>query len=307
MLIAPVRISQLATVLSHPKHLLYVAWDRRASGILHATAASLTGSVKLARASARRPFGALTHQGQRRIRGASAARRTPFRPWRHITQPSHDVRLRSHRDAIPRKSDCCGPAPLPALPSAPTPPAPVRGSDYAELSRQVKQAGLLQRRRWRYISRITVTATLLAAGWAVFVLVGDSWWQLAVAAFLAVMFTQVGFLGHDAGHRQISGSRRVSYILGILHGNLGIGLSYGWWVDKHSRHHAHPNTEGADPDITMSVLAFTATQESSACLSRQGESLALIVPDSLPPGVRRACQWSHRPGDHWPAVRSRRR
>jgi fatty acid desaturase len=137
------------------------------------------------------------------------------------------------------------------------------------LSRQVKQAGLLERRRWRYIWRITVTATLLAAGWAVFVLVGDSWWQLAVAAFLAVMFTQVGFLGHDAGHRQISGSRRVSYILGILHGNLGIGLSYGWWVDKHSRHHAHPNTEGADPDITMSVLAFTSTQvRASQGLSR---------------------------------------
>src|SRR5215831_10214798 len=103
-------------------------------------------------------------------------------------------------------------------PSAPTPPAPLRGSDYAELSRQVKQAGLLERRRWRYIWRITVTAALLAAGWAVFVLVGDSWWQLTVAAFLAVMFTQVGFLGHDAGHRQISGSRRASYILGILLG-----------------------------------------------------------------------------------------
>ena len=140
--------------------------------------------------------------------------------------------------------------PSPAIPAQ-------RGSDYAQLSRQVKQAGLLERRHKRYIWKITLTATLLAAGWAAFVLVGDSWWQLAVAVFLAVMFTQVGFLGHDAGHRQISGSRRASYVLGVLHGNLGIGLSYGWWVEKHSRHHAHPNTEGADPDITMKVLAFT--------------------------------------------------
>ena len=46
--------------------------------------------------------------------------------------------------------------------------------------------------------------------------------------------------------------------LGILHGNLGIGLSYGWWVDKHNRHHAHPNTEDADPDIAIGALAFTA-------------------------------------------------
>ena len=67
-------------------------------------------------------------------------------------------------------------------------------------------------------------------------------------------------MGHDAGHRKITGSRRASYLLGVLHGNLGIGLSYGWWTGKHNRHHAHPNTEGADPDITMKVLAFTASQ-----------------------------------------------
>jgi fatty acid desaturase len=154
-------------------------------------------------------------------------------------------------------------------PAVPIPAAPARVGDYGELSRLVRQAGLLERRRWRYVWRITVIATLLAAGWAAFVLVGDSWWQLAVAAFLAVMFTQAGFLGHDAGHRQISSSRQVSYILGILHGNLGIGLSYGWWVTKHSRHHAHPNTEGADPDITISVLAFTPAQaHASRGLSR---------------------------------------
>jgi fatty acid desaturase len=143
---------------------------------------------------------------------------------------------------------------------ASAPPQPRRGSDYAELSRQVKQAGLLERRRWSYTWRIAIVVALLAAGWGAFVLVGDSWWQLAVAVFLGVMFTQLGFLGHDAGHRQISGSRRVSRILGVLLGNLGIGLSYGWWVDKHNRHHAHPNTEGADPDIGMRVLAFTETQ-----------------------------------------------
>jgi fatty acid desaturase len=45
-----------------------------------------------------------------------------------------------------------------------------------------------------------------------------------------------------------------------VHGNLGIGLSYGWWVDKHNRHHAHPNTEDRDPDIDIGALAFTAGQ-----------------------------------------------
>jgi fatty acid desaturase len=138
--------------------------------------------------------------------------------------------------------------------------APRRGSQYAELSRQVKEAGLLERRPGCYAWKIAVTVGLLAAGWAVFVVVGNSWWQLAVAAFLAVIFTQIGFLGHDAGHRQVFGTRRASYVAGILLGNLGIGLSYGWWVGKHNRHHAHPNTEDADPDIAVGALAFSQAQ-----------------------------------------------
>jgi hypothetical protein len=48
-------------------------------------------------------------------------------------------------------------------PVAPAPAGPARRSDYAELSRRVRQAGLLERRRSRYAWRITVTALLLAA------------------------------------------------------------------------------------------------------------------------------------------------
>jgi fatty acid desaturase len=128
---------------------------------------------------------------------------------------------------------------------------------YAELLRQVRQVGLLDRRPGYYTLRITGNVLLMAVGWGAFVLVGRSWWQLLVAAYLAVIFTQTGFLGHDAGHRQIARSRRVNDLLGQLHGNLGIGLAFGWWVDKHHRHHAHPNQEGQDPDIGNDVIVFT--------------------------------------------------
>ncbi len=115
-----------------------------------------------------------------------------------------------------------------------------------------------------YACRIVVTISLLAAGWTAFILIGNSWWQLAIAVFLAVMFTQVAFLGHDAGHRQICPARRPSYVLGLLLGNLGIGLSFGWWVAKHNRHHANPNTEGADPDIMLRALAMTPSQAAAS-------------------------------------------
>jgi fatty acid desaturase len=135
-----------------------------------------------------------------------------------------------------------------------------RGSDFAHLLRRVKAAGLLEPRRGYYLTKIAVTGALLAAGWVGFVLLGDSWWQLAIAAFLAAVFGQIGFIGHDAGHRQIFRSRWANDLVGLVHGNLAVGLSFGWWVDKHNRHHAYPNQEDRDPDIDIAALAFTAKQ-----------------------------------------------
>jgi len=135
-----------------------------------------------------------------------------------------------------------------------------RGSDFAALSRQVRQAGLLDRLPRYYTWKIALTAAALAVGWAAFAAIGNSWWQLADAVFLAVVFAQIGFLGHDAGHSQVFRSRRANTVLGIACGNLITGVSFGWWGGKHSRHHAHPNTEGADPDIAIGVLAFSAAR-----------------------------------------------
>jgi fatty acid desaturase len=140
---------------------------------------------------------------------------------------------------------------------------PVRGSEYAELSRRVRRAGLLDRRRAYYTAKITGTIVMLAAGWTAFFLIGDSWWQLATAAFLAFMFTQVAFLGHDAGHRQVFGTRRANALAGLFFGNLFLGLSYSWWVGKHNRHHSNPNHVDLDPDVSIGALAFTADQARS--------------------------------------------
>jgi fatty acid desaturase len=138
-----------------------------------------------------------------------------------------------------------------------------RWSAYTQLSRQLKQAGLLERRRGWYAARIASNLALLAAGWAAFAVVGDSWWQLVTAAYLAVVFTQLAFLGHDAGHRQIFGSRPANDRVGLLHANLLIGISFGWWVPKHNAHHTNPNHEDLDPDISITALAFTDGQASS--------------------------------------------
>jgi fatty acid desaturase len=130
-------------------------------------------------------------------------------------------------------------------------------SQFAVLLAEVRTAGLLERRPTSYIVRIGLLVALWVGGWAAFVAVGTSWWQLAVATGLAIVSTQVAFLGHDAGHRQVYATRRNNDLLGLLAANLVVGLSYGWWIDKHTRHHTHPNHIGADPDIESGAVSFT--------------------------------------------------
>ncbi len=134
-----------------------------------------------------------------------------------------------------------------------------QASDFAQLAASIKQAGLLGRRRGYYYARITANLAVYAGAWVAFVLLGDSWWQLAIAFVLAVMTTQLAFIGHDAGHKQIFTSRKWNEIAGYVHAGL-TGVSYDWWVSKHNRHHANPNHEDEDPDVDISVLAFTQRQ-----------------------------------------------
>ncbi|RKS75524.1 fatty acid desaturase [Motilibacter peucedani] len=131
------------------------------------------------------------------------------------------------------------------------------GSEYAELSRQVRAAGLLARDRGFYWRRASGCIAVFAACWAAFVLLGNSWFQLAVAAVLAAVVTQFGFLGHDGAHRQVFDSPRWNEWSARILAGAFAGLSYSWWASKHNRHHSGPNQQGKDPDIGPGVLAFT--------------------------------------------------
>jgi fatty acid desaturase len=144
-----------------------------------------------------------------------------------------------------------------AQPTADTMTHPASGSDYARLTQRIREAGLLKRRPGHYAARFAITVALILTAGVVFFLLGDSWVQILLAAGLGVGFTQVAFLAHDVGHRQVFGSKRAAQLVGMLLGNLGIGLSYGWWIGKHTRHHANPNHVDADPDISVGVIAWT--------------------------------------------------
>ncbi|MFF7755658.1 fatty acid desaturase family protein [Streptomyces sp. NPDC007971] len=134
------------------------------------------------------------------------------------------------------------------------------GSDFARLSQRITEAGLLKRRPGYYTARLGLVVTLFTAGWGAFLALGDTWWQLAVAAFLAFVFGQIALVAHDLAHGQVFRRRRHSEIGGLLFGNLGVGMSYGWWMNKHTRHHAHPNHEELDPDVAPDILVWSTEQ-----------------------------------------------
>ena len=133
---------------------------------------------------------------------------------------------------------------------------PRAASDFAELGRRINAAGLLRRRPAYYAARLGLVSLSVIGGWTAFFLVGPSWWTLAVAAFLAVVFAQAALVAHDLAHRQVFRTNTPSARAGVIAGNLVIGMSYGYWMDKHTKHHANPNHDDLDPDVGPGVLVW---------------------------------------------------
>ncbi len=145
----------------------------------------------------------------------------------------------------------------------------------------MRSSGLLERRRGYYAVEIGAVVGALVVLVVVAVLVGNRWWNLTVAAGLAVVLAQLGFLGHDAGHRQICARRRGNDLIGLVVADLLMGMSFTWWLAKHNRHHAYTNWLGKDPDLAPGALVYSSAQ--AAARGRLGRFLArgqafLVVP-----------------------------
>ncbi len=71
------------------------------------------------------------------------------------------------------------------------------------------------------------------------------------------MFAQLALVAHDIAHRQVFRTRRASDIAGLILSNVGIGMSYGWRMYKHTRHHANPNHTERDPGLASDIPMWT--------------------------------------------------
>jgi fatty acid desaturase len=132
---------------------------------------------------------------------------------------------------------------------------------FTELAQAVRSRGLQGRRRGFYVMIFAVLVLALAGSASGMILLEDSWLQLLLAGGLGLIFTQFAFLGHEASHRQIFESGPANDRSGRVLAAL-VGISYGWWMNKHNRHHANPNKIGKDPDIEADTVSFL--EESAA-------------------------------------------
>lgn len=141
---------------------------------------------------------------------------------------------------------------------SPSFPATHFTNEYAELKRMVKDAGLLEKQPLYYTGKIGLLLALLIISIVVLLFVKPFWIQLLNAVYLAFVTTQLGLLGHDAGHRQIFHRTWKNDMVSLFTGNICLGISNEWWIGRHNKHHNNPNQLDHDPDVSIPIIAFSS-------------------------------------------------
>ena len=144
-------------------------------------------------------------------------------------------------------------------------------SNFSQVLNLVREAGYLKKKPSFYIIRLVVISVIASglwtgAGFLAWAATINGWWMVlafAIVALLGVMSAQYGFIAHEAAHRQIFRNNKLNDWTGLILANLFAGLSYGFWLKKHNKHHQRPNQIGEDPDIAIRVLSFTTESKMS--------------------------------------------
>jgi fatty acid desaturase len=144
-------------------------------------------------------------------------------------------------------------------------------TNFSQVLNLVREAGYLKKKPSFYIIRLVVISVIASALWTgagflAWAATINGWWMVlafAIVALLGVMSAQYGFIAHEAAHRQIFRNNKLNDWTGLILANLFAGLSYGFWLKKHNKHHQRPNQIGEDPDIAIRVLSFTTESKMS--------------------------------------------
>src|SRR5687768_2024414 len=87
--------------------------------------------------------------------------------------------------------------------------------EYAELRQVLAQQGLFARQPVYYSGKALQNVSFLVLAMGILVTINLFWVQMLNAAFLAFVSTQIAFMGHDAGHRQMFQSTWKTAVFGL--------------------------------------------------------------------------------------------
>ena len=136
-------------------------------------------------------------------------------------------------------------------------------TSYNEILQLIKAENLLRKVPAFYVKRLVIISAIAISLWTAlyFIATSNNVWLYALAVpvmiLQGIMAAQYGFIAHETAHRQVFKDNHVNDNMGRILANLFAGLSYGFWMNKHNRHHNKPNQIDYDPDINISVISFT--------------------------------------------------
>jgi len=131
--------------------------------------------------------------------------------------------------------------------------------DYRRLRTRIAAERLFEKTPAIYMFIVVLSLIGVAGSFLMLTVLGGRLWPLA-SVIIMIAYSQLGFVGHDSGHRSVFRSNRANDILGYPTWSLLLGISYRWWFRKHNAHHGRPNEMGADPDIDYPLVAMAAEQ-----------------------------------------------
>ncbi|WRT63320.1 uncharacterized protein IL334_000225 [Kwoniella shivajii] len=126
-----------------------------------------------------------------------------------------------------------------------------RSLAYQELRKRVVDAGLFKPPGplAGYGSDLARYTILALAAFGLFFYTQGWVGQMMSATLLGLLFQQLTFIVHDAGHTGVTGNYWWDRVIGMTIASWIGGLSVSWWCDNHNIHHLVTNHPEHDPDI----------------------------------------------------------
>lgn len=128
--------------------------------------------------------------------------------------------------------------------------------EYGKLREKMERLGVFDRSYgYYYTLALFAFGGLFVTGYLIYLAHG-----IPLLIILGVLFSffavQIAGMLHDAGHRAIFKSNKMNDLFGLFCG-IVLAMGYSSWKAKHNMHHAHPNQEDTDPDVSIPLLSFT--------------------------------------------------